>query len=138
MRDEWAKKIPGLTTRCAEHAIRVAAIAAAFSGRAILYAKDLGPASAFAEYQARIRKMLGPNPGENPDARCSHAILGVLDEKGWFSKRDVNRKIHGDRLGPSVFQRALLALERVGDIEIDETKPARIRRLGPDPGDQSR
>jgi hypothetical protein len=129
-RDEWVKTVPGLSPRCTEHAIRVAIVAAAFSGSLVLSAKHLGPARSFAEYQNRIRKLFGPNPGENTDARCAFAILAVLEQSwGWNSKRDVARKIHADRYGPSAFERAITALQSSGDIDLDRQKPARIRRV---------
>jgi hypothetical protein len=130
-RDEWMKSIPDLSPRCAEHAIRAATVAAAFSGRSILYARHLGPARAFAEYQTRVRKRLKPNPGENPDARCAFAILGALDSAGgWVGKRELGRKIHSDRFGPTVFERAISALEAAGETYVDRNKPVKLRRLG--------
>jgi hypothetical protein len=130
-RDEWIKTIPGLTDRCAEHAIRVATVAAAFSGQLDLSAKHLGPARAFAEYQARIRKMLQPNPGENPVAKCAHATLAALgDSTAWHTVRDIGKKIHSERFGPSVFEQTLRSLEGVGEVLVDKKRPARIRRIG--------
>lgn len=132
-RDEWIRTIPGLGHRCAEHAVRAAVIGAAFSGRTVLLAKHLGPARAFAVYQASVRKMLKPNPGENPDARCAFAILGALDQDGdtWQLKRKIAKKIHAERFGPSVFERAVAALEKAGELILDRQKPMRIRRIGP-------
>jgi hypothetical protein len=132
-RDGWMRTIPGLNPRVAELAIRAAVIAAAFSGRTILYGKHLDPAQAFAEYQTRIRAVLKPNPGENSDARCAFAILAALDDKdgGWHGKRDVAKRIHFERYGPSVFERAVSALEAAGEIYINKKYPIRLRRIGP-------
>jgi hypothetical protein len=130
-RDEWVKTIRGCSPRCAENAIRVAAIAAAFSGRAILYAKHLEAARSFAEYQAKMREVLRPNPGENTDARCAFAILSALaDDRGWNEKRSVARKIHSYRYGPSAFERAVNALQSSGDIDVDRSRPIRLRLIG--------
>jgi hypothetical protein len=117
-RDEWLKTIPGLTGRHAEHALRAAVIAASFSGNSELSAKDLGPARAFAEYQARVRGLLKPNPGQNPDAVCAFAIMAMLEESNdWFDERALSRKIHAERFGPTVFRRCLENLEFNSDIE---------------------
>jgi hypothetical protein len=126
--DEWQKQILGLTGRHTEHAIRAAAIAAAFSGRLVLRARDLGPARVFAEYQARVRKLLQPNPGENTDARCAFAIISALALcQGWIPQRELSRKIHADRFGPSAFERAVKSLVFSGEIELSEKRPARVR-----------
>jgi hypothetical protein len=113
-RDAWVKNNIGLTPRIAEHALRVAAICASFDGRT-LYAKDLGPALEFARYQVRIRGILEPNPGENPDARCAFAILSWLrlyaSDGRPVERREVYRAIHAERFGPGVFDRALLNLK---------------------------
>jgi hypothetical protein len=129
VRDEWLKSIPGLTPRCAEHAIRVAVVAASFSGRSILYARHIEKSGrAFAEYQVRMRQAFKPNPGENTDARCAFAILAALsDSSGWIPKRDIAKKIHSERYGPSVFERAINAQVAAGDIVVDGKRPARIR-----------
>jgi hypothetical protein len=128
-RDAWLKEIPGLTGRHAEHALRVAAISAAFSGRSILTAKALGPARAFAEYQSRVRLLLKPNPGENTDAKCAFAITSVLDaQAGWISRRELGRRIHKERFGPAANERALKGLIFAGDVEAIESRPFRVRR----------
>jgi DnaB-like helicase N terminal domain len=117
-RDEWLKTIPGLTGRHAEHALRTAVIAASFSGKNELSAKDLVPARAFAEYQARVRGLLKPNPGQNPDAVCAFAIMATLEESNdWIDERALSRKIHADRFGPTVFRRCLENLDFNGEIE---------------------
>src|SRR5262249_6367530 len=110
-RDEWVDTVPDLTPRIAEHALRVASICAAFDGRKTLRAKDLGPALEFAKYQVRVRTVLQPNPGENPDARCAFAILGWMRGNACngqqISRRTLYSAIHAARLGPGVFDRAL-------------------------------
>ncbi len=131
MRDVWLKEIPGLSTRVAELAIRAAVVAAAFSGRSILYAKHIEASSrAFAEYQLRMRQNFKPNPGENTDARCAFTILAALDAKpGWNLKRDIAKQIHYERFGPTAFERAINSLVAAGDININTKRPAKIRRV---------
>jgi DnaB-like helicase N terminal domain len=129
-RDEWISNIAGVTPRVAEQALRVAVIGAAFSGRRVLHARHLSAARAFGEYQARVRQKLAPNPGENPDARCAFAILRALEHGEWYLRREIGRKIHADRFGPNVFERAVRGLEATGEIHLDNRKPARIRRVG--------
>jgi hypothetical protein len=128
-KSEWLRNIPDLSPRAAEIAIRVAIISAAFSGRTILSARHLGPARELAGYQATVRKRLQPNPGENSDARCAFAILAALEKfSGWMLKRDVARKVHYERFGPSVFERSIASLEGAGEISVDRQKPIKLRR----------
>ena len=131
LRNSWLKEIHGLNSRTAELAIRAAGIAAAFSGRTILYAKHIETTGrAFVEYQTRVRQAFKPNPGENTDARCAFAILATLDEKpGWNLKRAIAKKIHYERFGPTAFERAINSLVASGDINLDAKRPARIRRV---------
>jgi len=121
-KDEWVRTIPNLSGRCAEHALRVAAICAAFDGRKQLRLTDLGPARAFAENQARVRLILRPNPGENPDAKCAFAIVTALKRHApdgqWFNRRSLYREIHAERHGAGVFNRAVINLQYNGEIEL--------------------
>ena len=120
-KDEWVRTIPNLSGRCAEHALRVAGICAAFDGRKTLRVCDLGPAQAFAENQARVRVILRPNPGENPDAKCAFAIIAALERQApdgqWVNRRSLYRQIHAERHGAGVFNRALTNLQYNGEIE---------------------
>ena len=121
-KDEWVRTIPNLSGRCAEHALRVAGICAAFDGSATLRVCDLGPARAFAENQARVRHILRPNPGENPDAKCSFAIITALERDApdgqWVNRRAFYRRIHAERHGAGVFNRALNNLQANGEVEL--------------------
>jgi hypothetical protein len=119
-RDEWVRT-EGVTSRIAEHALRAAYICACVDGRPTLRANDLGPALEFARYQTGVRKVLAPNPGENPDARCAIAIRNWLieyAEDGKANRRDLDRGIHASRYGPGVFNRCLnnLAFNREIDL----------------------
>jgi Bifunctional DNA primase/polymerase, N-terminal/Primase C terminal 1 (PriCT-1) len=120
-RDSWVKILPGVTGRIAEIALRAAAICAAFDGKKILMASDLAPARAFAEYQARIRTLLRPNPGENFEARAAFKFLAYLQrhapEGQWVSKRQMLKDTRAYELGPSVCDRALGILVYNGDLE---------------------
>jgi hypothetical protein len=124
VRDEWVNNNPGLTPRIAEHALRVAAICAAFDGRNVLRAKDLGPALEFARYQVRVRLVLEPNPGKNPDAQCSFSILGWLQAHApngeLLPKRALYSGIHADRVGYTIFDRALKNLAFNQEIQLDK------------------
>jgi hypothetical protein len=131
-KDEWIRTIPNLSGRCAEHALRVAGICAAFDGRQILRVADLGPARAFAENQARMRLILRPNPGENPDAKCAFAIVAALERRApdgqWFNRRSLYRQIHAERHGAGVFNRAVNNLQYNGEIEL-RAKSMELRLL---------
>jgi hypothetical protein len=114
--DDWKKQISGLG-RCADHAIRAAVVAAAFDGRTVLQVRDLKPARALAEYEARVRHTLSPNVGDGPDARCAEKIRRALEtqSKG-MTKSELYDKIHAERLGPSVFDRCTKAMLANGQI----------------------
>jgi hypothetical protein len=120
-RDCWIKTIPGVTGRIAEIALRVASICAAFDGKDFLMVSDLAPARAFAEYQARIRILLRPNPGENFEARAAFKFLAYLQRHApdgqWLGKREMLRETHCYELGPSTCNKALNTLGYNGDIE---------------------
>jgi len=121
-KDDWNRTIPNLSGRCAEHALRIAAICASFDGRKTLRVCDLGPARAFAENQARVRLILRPNPGENPEAKCAFAIVAALERQApdgqWVNRRSLYRQIHAERHGAGVFNRAVNNLQYNGEIEL--------------------
>ena len=120
VKDEWVRKIPGMTGRCAENALRIAGICAAFDGRSVLRPEDLNPAFAFAEYQVRVREVLRPNPGENPDAKIAIAILAAMERTAphgeWVAKRQLYKALHAERTGPGVFKRAVDHLVLNGEL----------------------
>lgn len=121
----WLKTIPNLTPRVAELALRVAYICAAFDGRQTLSAFDLAPAMALAEYQARIRYGLRPNPGEPLDAKCAFAIKSFLQQHGpngeLIPRSSVAKGIHSERFGPRIFTQTIEAMVR--DEQIVAPKP---------------
>jgi hypothetical protein len=131
VRDSWVKE-GGISPRVAEHALRVAYICCSVDGRPSLRADDLEPARAFAKYQMRVRVVLRPNPGENPDAKCAIQIRRWLTEHGgdgqWVSRRDLDRGIHSSKLGPGVFNRCLDNLQFNDEIELDR-KGKQVRLL---------
>ncbi len=135
----WRKEDPELDRepRVIEIAIRAAAVCASFDGRSRLRARDLGPARAFAEYQKRIRRLLKPNAGENPEGRIALRIIDYLDRLQGrpVSKRTLLRDINAYRFGPSVADRALSVLHANGEIDITKDRPQLVRRIA-DP-DQS-
>src|SRR5581483_1106143 len=99
----------------------VAYICACVDGRPSLRADQLGPALALAKYQTKVRVVLAPNPGENPDARCAIAVRGWLNENAaggrLVRRRDLSKGIHYERYGPGVFNRCLNNLMFNGEIE---------------------
>jgi hypothetical protein len=140
-RDKWLIDEPNLQAgRVTEHAIRAAIICAAFDGRSVLRAADLGPALEFARYQARIRKLLKPNPGETMEAIMTSKMLDWLDtyapatidgaDGQWINRRKLFQAIHGERFGHGVADRVYRVLQANGDIEISkEGKSWLVRRL---------
>src|SRR5262249_20400308 len=120
--------------RIAEHGLRVAYICASVDGRPILRAHELEPALAFVNYQTNVRKILQPNPGENPDAKCAIRIRNWLEthasDGDWVLQRDLDRGIHSSRLGPGVFTRCLANLALNGEIESDSKRKS-VRLIVP-------
>lgn len=110
--------------RVAEIALRCAVIAASFDRRPKLTVDNLGPAFELAKYQMRLRKILQPNPGENPDAQMAFKIMTWLQDNAadgrWTGKRLLTRMISAHRLGPGVFDRAVTSLVKNGELEIDD------------------
>ena len=130
-RNRWIKDL-GIQPRVAEICIRCAVICASFDGRSVLTAEMLGPALALAQYQNRVRVILQPNPGENPDARCAFAIRNWLTRNAggeWVTRRDMYNSIHGARLGPGVFDRALKNMEFNGELESGKAGRSQTVRL---------
>lgn len=127
-KSKWRKE---LASRVTEIAIRVAIICAAFDGRTLLKAEDLGPALEFAKYQQRTRKMLKPNEGENLEAKIALKILSHLDryDGQFITKRQLLHDTGAYRFSPSAAKRALDIMESNGDIEITKQRPFMIRKL---------
>jgi hypothetical protein len=126
--DEWRKKYDN---RVVESALRVAAICAAFDNREVLRPDELGPALAFADYQQRIRGLLRPNPGVNPEGIIAHKILDFLRRADgqWVTVRSVLQKTHAYDFGPNVASRVIAVLAANGDIEITNKGKSTLARL---------
>jgi hypothetical protein len=124
----WRKDHPELT-REVELGVRFAKVIASFDGRTTLYGKDMeGAPYVFALEQARIRQMLKPNAGDNPDAKFANAIMSLLARKTkpgeWLDTRmlKLHLKAFWRNLGPNVLDRAINGLIRGQDIEYREDK----------------
>jgi hypothetical protein len=108
---EWKKQNPGVSPRIAEIALRVAYIAACYSGKKILEAKDLDPAFALAEYQKNARLMLQPNGGETYSAKVSAAIKNFLTRhKGKWVKESTLKNgvnVYRTAYGPRMYKDAI-------------------------------
>jgi hypothetical protein len=131
-RNEWLKTTPEANPRVAEIVLRAAGICASFDGRE-LSAADLGPAKSLFEYQTRVRQVLRPNPGTNDDAVCAFAAhtLLVRYAGAWVFKRELYRKIHGERFGPGVFHRCLMNMRFNEEIEFQKIEDKDAIRLAP-------
>jgi hypothetical protein len=128
VKKDWATGNPELTGRIFENALRVAVVCAAWDGRTVLRAQELGPARAFAEYQLRVRTRLKPNPGENLDAKCAWAVVSYLKNCEKFVKRSaVYKAINAVRYGPGAFDRAITNLDFNGQLEQAGKSPRLLR-----------
>jgi Bifunctional DNA primase/polymerase, N-terminal len=124
----WKKDHPEFT-REIELAVRFAKVIASFDKRPVLYGKDMeGAPLVFALEQSRIRKTLKPNAGNNPDAKFANAIMSLLRRRTksgeWVDTRTLKQHLNvfRENLGPNVMERAINALLRAGDIEINTDK----------------
>jgi hypothetical protein len=117
---EMQKDYPKLK-RVFQHAVRVAAICAAFDGRPVLLPGAMGPALAFAEYQLRVREILKPNPGHNPEGILLHKFLAYLDrvapDNRAVGEREMLNATNAGDFGPNVAERTLQGLSFNGTVE---------------------
>ena len=111
----------GIGMRAGEQAIRVAAICAAFDGKSTLRLEDLAPALVFARYQQRARMFLQPNAGETNEGRITEDFLSYLKRHApagqWINRRDMYRATNVYKIGVSIADRVLKALEFNREIE---------------------
>ncbi len=125
-----------INTRVLEHAIRMAAICAAFDGRSELCAADLGPAEAQARYQTHTRLLLAPNTGKNQPAECEGRIRRALNRHAsdgrWVEIRWLDRTTSAGRdFGSGIFLACLRNLEYNGEIQTNLKAKPRLVRLVP-------
>jgi hypothetical protein len=108
---EWKKQNPGVNPRVAEIVLRVAYIAACYSGKPILDAKDLDPAFVLAEYQKTARLILQPNGGETYSAKMVAAIKNILTRQNgkWVTESDLKDGVNVYRVayGPRQYGEAI-------------------------------
>src|SRR5262249_47733036 len=118
---EWNQKDPSLG-RIVEVCTRVATIFASIDGRSLVTAEDLQKMWPLAVYQKAVREAYKPNPGVNPDAMYANSALAWIkgNAKNWRTVRDLQTgtNFFRKKLGPTVCYRALLGLEKSGEIEV--------------------
>jgi hypothetical protein len=126
----WEKESQ-ISPRVSENAIRAATICAAFDGKSLLTVNDLKPHHAFAEYQARIRTILKPNPGENFEAQLAHKFLDFLKRNrgAIVTRRQLFHATRAYDKGPSTADRALGMLIANGDVVEASLGKAKALRL---------
>jgi len=137
-KSRWEKEL-GIGGRAAEAGIRTAIIVAAFDCRGTLCAADLGPALAFAQYQADVHRRFEPNPGKTNEAVITQKILNYLTEHEPNGEKYLNRRkmflsTHAYEFGPSVALRAMSSLESSGEIEQVKQGREWVIRLNPKSG----
>jgi hypothetical protein len=132
-RDHWVLK-ERINKRVCENALRVAAICAAWDGRATLRAADLGPALEFARYQEKMRGLHKPNPGKNDSGVIYHKLTDYLErhvaiegENPWVTERDMVRATNVYDYGMPAVERTLEGMEKSGQVE--RTKQGRKRLI---------
>jgi hypothetical protein len=119
-RDEL-RKDEDIEPRILEICIRAALICAAWNGKAVLCASDLGPAWELARYQKRVRGILQPNAGKNFEGVVAIKVLNYMKEHAdgekWIPWRTVCRSTHIFQYGPSTADRAVNSMIFAGDLE---------------------
>ena len=120
MRDDDVLKNPDCE-RIVEIAMRVATICASFDRRPILYGKDLGPALELARYQARIRRLLKPNPGKTFEGQLFHKFFEFLtthtSDGSWMPRRELFHRTCSHEIGLPVSNKTLDAMIANEDVE---------------------
>ena len=127
----WLAEDKELEQRVVEIALRAATICASFDGKTLLTANDLHAAREFAQYQQRIRRLLRPNEGENPEAKIALKFTAKLKSLAgkYVSKRELFHSCSAERCGLRIADNALNALHANGDIEVTRGKPRLVRWL---------
>lgn len=117
----WSKRDRSLG-RIIEVCTRIATIYASMDGRAILTERAVEPLWDLTQHQSYLRSRFQPNAGVLPDAVFANAALAWIEKnaQNWRSIRDLKRGTHAyqRKLGPSVAERALMALARTDQIEL--------------------
>ena len=124
--EEIAKK-ENMSTRILEIVTRCARICAAIDGQSEICAAGLKPFYALARYQVEVQKRLTTVQGLNHEALAGELMLNKCNTKPgeWFRMRDVCHKTGAYRFGPSTCHRAIDALEKTGDVDVDYQTPAK-------------
>lgn len=103
--------------RLAEIAVRAALVCAYFDGAQVVDLKRMEPHIEFAGYQARIRMILQPNPGENFEAQLQHKFLTYLrTHPGFITRRELFYATHAYDKGLSIAEKALFQLIENTDV----------------------
>ena len=117
----WRKENRDLG-RITEICTRVATIYASLDGRPEVTGKDIEPLKALALYQAGLRQIFRPNPGQNPDAQFANASLAWVNKHAaeWTSIAKLKQHLWRmeEKLGPQVAVRSLIGLARSGRIDL--------------------
>lgn len=119
---DWNRESPGGLGRVAEICVRIADIYACLDGRSTITGKDMEPLKPLAQYEAGLRQVYRPNPGQNPDAVFANKALGWIQKHAHEWTSIARLKQHTWRieqnLGPAVAVRSLVGLARSGRIEL--------------------
>lgn len=119
---EWTKeaRLKGIDLgRTVELGLRMAVIAASFSGRRKLTHKDLGPTWESIVYQQRIRALLQPNTGETKDGQLMVKLKRKIDSAPpgtWIKVNDLKKNVNAYDYGAAA-DRLLTSLLASGYIE---------------------
>lgn len=113
---EWSKELAterNDNRRLLEVCLRVMTICAAFDGRDVLTAKELGPMRHLIDYQKRVRMVLRPNQGETIEGKITDRILRFMESLPpgcAVTKRKLYTATHIHRLSTTTADRVLKSL----------------------------
>jgi hypothetical protein len=123
--NEALARSENIGTRVLELVTRCALICGAIDGEDVIRASRLEPFWNFARYQTELQKTLLPLQGLNHEALAGELILNAcLTQRGvWLRSRDVCKKTKAYRFGSSTCDRAIAAMDRNGELDVDYQVP---------------
>jgi hypothetical protein len=102
------------------HAWRTALHIAWLKGHEQITTADAEAGTRVADYQVKMREFYAPPQGETRQARCEAAIRKAMRAKRRMRERDLKRVTHYEKYGVEMWDRALTALCKAGEMRRDK------------------
>jgi len=100
---------------------RVSLHLAWLKGHASILDEDVDGGIKSAEYLAKMREFYAPPEGETRQARCEASIRKVMRSRRRVGLRDLRRKTNYHRWGLGLWEKALQALVKAGEVRVGES-----------------